>query len=175
MVAKRWVVVVGLAAGFAGAAPAALATGFDGSCQVAGEGGFVAPGGYVPGANRWWMEGRGGCTGTLDGVKVVNHPVRLRVEFEDPVAGCAASLAAGDGTLTFETGKRRGKVLRFAQDHVGPVASITGGSSGMGLAYLTAYTQLARQDPASVSQCATGTLTWFAAEWAMKTVGTLEG
>ena len=175
MAMKRFVVLASVATGLSVAAPPVQAARFDGSCQVAGEGGYTSPAGYLPAANGWWMHGDGGCTGTLDGVAVVNHPVRLRLSFEDPVGSCAGSLAAGEGLLEFRSGKRWTRRLRFRQDHVGPFAAITGERAGAGLAYLTAYTQLARQDPMAPVQCATGTLTWFAAEWAMKTLQPLEG
>ncbi len=168
-------IMIAVIAGLGALATPAHATRFDGSCQVVGEGGYERPAGYLPGANRWWMEGRGGCSGTLDGVKVVNHPVDLRITFDDPFSSCAGSLATGRGALAFKSGRRWNRVLRFDQSHVGPIASITGARGGSGAGYLTAYTQLARQDPAAVSQCASGALTWFAAEWVMKTLAPLEG
>lgn len=146
---------------------------FDGNCSAVGDGGFTRGAGYVPGRNAWWLVARGGCTGTLDGKQVGNHPVRVRIRFEDPLAGCAASLTKGTGRLVFSGRPRR--VVRFEQTQVGPGAVLAGRDSGSGLAYLTAYTQLARQYPDAIPRCAEGTLTRFVAEWAMKTAGPLVG
>ena len=155
-----------------GAGEAAAAT-FDGSCSAVGEGEFARGAGYVPGANAWWLEAEGGCSGVLDGRAVANHPVRVRIRFEDPLSGCAASLTTGTGKLVFR-GKRR-RTIRFEQTQIGPGAVVSGATSGTGLAYLTAYTQLARQYPDAPQRCADGTLERFVAEWAMKSAGPLAG
>lgn len=165
-------IAVAAAAAGIGAGEVRAAT-FDGSCSAVGEGGFERPAGYLPGPNTWWLVAEGGCSGTLDGRPIANHPIRVRIRFDDPLAGCAASLTTGTGKLVFR-GRRR-RTIRFEQTQAGPGAVVRGHSTGTGLAYLTAYTQLARQYPDAPQRCAEATLERFVAEWAMKSAGPIAG
>lgn len=156
------------------AAAPAHATTFEGSRQVTGSGAYSQPIGFVPSASAWSADGRGGCTGILNGVDVSDTPVRFRLAVTDPAEGCATvSLATGEGELRFG---QRGPRLRFTYRHLGtPVAVHEGRHGGTALGFLTAYTQIARLPRDGLLQCAKNRLKSLPFEWGTQTLSPLVG
>jgi hypothetical protein len=125
----------------AACAATASATTFSGGCSTAGTVTITPPSGFIPHAASHHYDGRGECSGTLDGVRVASAPVTYIGGAAFGIHSCEFnSSTRGPAVLTFFPGTPRERALRVLQSTTGTGAVylplVQGAQSGIALGTL---------------------------------------
>jgi hypothetical protein len=146
-------VAVACCAGPAGAVSRPRANTFDGTCKLSGRLTFAQPLGNEPRSTTLQDTAAGTCTGTLNGVRLQDAPVRNRAVGSGTLS-CLAGSATTSDTLTFPHGIR----VHFTTDTAGGLtqfaARFAGAVAGEGVVHVSFLPYL---DQAALAACQAGT------------------
>jgi hypothetical protein len=131
------VLLAGVLAGALALPAGASATTLSGDCSLAGTATFTQPLTGLIAGNGFVFDGKGTCTGTLDGKAITDREGLAKVVNDGAYLSCAASGSmGGDGTLTFVNGKLDStvqptdppdppdQVLKFTLDQLGVATEV---------------------------------------------------
>jgi hypothetical protein len=140
--------------GVAGAAGAAQATTFEGSCRLSGELTFAQPLGNDLRPTTFADTAAGTCTGTLNGAAVRDVPVTNRASGSGMLSCLAGQISTTD-TLTFDRRRRLHLTTQDAGGLTQFAGRFAGAVSGDGVVEVNA---LPYTDESTLAACQAGTL-----------------